>query len=288
VNYLDFIISKTVRKHLKEIGYQPSALETAWLVWQCKNATLQQKHDAWHEIIATTEDCPIPAGDWCGTSPSLHRHLERHMMVEARMMKDFYNNDASRGIYSYALCFEEKDFDWQDDDCLFSDFEACWQAATEKFDLGVRAVRVQKRILNEAISSVWVDFLPSREVVAVSTENDAAFADNLIDEWLDGLHLPIPTPFEKGDILIPAARKAGPHSSFEEICVFDGFKDGCAYGYFTNENGDLCYEQIIHPLNHELFQGTLAAGEKVLYLFSRYLRGEISLMEFLDAKKLSF
>ena len=126
MKYHDFIISKTVSDHLQSIGYQPSALKAAWLVWQCKNATLKQKHDAWREIIATTEDCSIPAGDWRGTSPSLHEHLRKHMDTEQKELDAFYENESGRAVYTYALCYEHEDFEWNDDDCLFSDFDICY------------------------------------------------------------------------------------------------------------------------------------------------------------------
>ena len=37
-----FINSNTIREHLKKLGYQFNTLEAAWLVWQCKNATLAE------------------------------------------------------------------------------------------------------------------------------------------------------------------------------------------------------------------------------------------------------
>ena len=39
-----FINSRDIREHLKKIGYQFTSLEAAWLIWQCKNITLAEKH----------------------------------------------------------------------------------------------------------------------------------------------------------------------------------------------------------------------------------------------------
>ena len=41
-----FINSRDIRKYLKEIGYQFSSLEAAWLVWQNRNISLKDKYAA--------------------------------------------------------------------------------------------------------------------------------------------------------------------------------------------------------------------------------------------------
>ena len=37
-----FIDSKDIREHLRQIGYSFTAPEAAFLVWQCRNATLKE------------------------------------------------------------------------------------------------------------------------------------------------------------------------------------------------------------------------------------------------------
>ena len=251
INVLDFILSGTVRQYLKRIGYAPSPLEKAFIVWQCKNKVLAEKHAAFREIIATTDDCAIPASDWRESIPSLHAHLEKHMAAEQAQLDAFYQNE--NAVYTYSLCFANE-VEWLEDHALFSSFDNCWQAACEDFDIGtLKAIRVEKRLLDTQISSVWVDFSPEKEVVAVSTEDDHVFAEDLIDECFEGLHLPIPLPFKNGDTLVPAERKLGPPSSFEDDCVFDGIDErNYAWGFFTDANGNTVREQIIHPLNHEI------------------------------------
>ena len=251
MNYLDFIISDTVREHLRHIGYTPKPLEASYIVCLCKNKRLKEKHAAFCEILATTEDCAIPASDWRESTPSLHAHLKAHMAAEQAQLDAFYQS--SNAAFSYSLCFADE-VEWLETHALFSSFENCWMAASDDFDIGtVKAVRVEKRILDKQASSVWVDFTPEKEVIAISTENDGAFAEDLIDECFEGLHLPIPLPFQHGDALVPAERKLGPPSSFEDDCVFDGIdENNRAWGFFTDTNGNVVREQIIHPLNHEI------------------------------------
>lgn len=247
----DFIISDTVREHLRHIGYTPKPLEAALIVWQCKNKRLKEKHAAFREILATTEDCAIPASDWRDSIPSLHTQLEKHIAAEQAQLDAFYRSN--NAVFSYSLCFADE-VEWLEDRALFSSFGSCWMAASEDFGLGtLKAIRVEKRLLDTQISSAWVDFTPEKEVISVSTENDGAFAEDLIDECFEGLHLPIPLPFKHGDTLVPAERKLGPPSSFEDTCVFDNIdENNRAWGFFADANGNVVREQIIHPINYEI------------------------------------
>ena len=59
---IEFVNSKDIRDYWKEIDYEPSALESCWLIWQGKNQTLNKKHLAWKNLIDSSTDCSIPAG----------------------------------------------------------------------------------------------------------------------------------------------------------------------------------------------------------------------------------
>lgn len=58
IDFVKFFNSNTVRTHLQRIRYQPTALEAAWLAWQCETISLEEKYTAWQEIIETLPDCP--------------------------------------------------------------------------------------------------------------------------------------------------------------------------------------------------------------------------------------
>ena len=47
-----FVNSKDVREHLKSIDYEFNSLEAAWLIYQCRDAAIDEKHKAWNELIA--------------------------------------------------------------------------------------------------------------------------------------------------------------------------------------------------------------------------------------------
>ena len=66
MNVLKFVNSKDIRKHLRNIGYECSPLEAAWLIYQCRSATVEEKHAAWDKLIETMPDCEVRRGR-CGT-----------------------------------------------------------------------------------------------------------------------------------------------------------------------------------------------------------------------------
>ena len=75
MNIYNFINSRDIAKHLKDIDYQFSTLECAWLVWQSRKHTLKQKHASWQEIIDTMPDCSVEARPKHEGVESLHRYL---------------------------------------------------------------------------------------------------------------------------------------------------------------------------------------------------------------------
>ena len=41
---LQFVNSKDIREYLRTIDYQFNALEAAWLIWQSRNTTVEERH----------------------------------------------------------------------------------------------------------------------------------------------------------------------------------------------------------------------------------------------------
>lgn len=44
-----FVNSKDIREHLRNIGYEFNSLEAAWLIYQCRDAAIDEKHKAWND-----------------------------------------------------------------------------------------------------------------------------------------------------------------------------------------------------------------------------------------------
>ena len=86
-----FVNSKDVREHLRDIGYEFNSLEAAWLIYQCRDAAIDEKHKAWNELIATMPDCPIEKRTNTAAQDSLHAFLRQCM--SNYMNLEFYDKE---------------------------------------------------------------------------------------------------------------------------------------------------------------------------------------------------
>ena len=129
MDVLRFINSNALREHLKEINYEFSGFEAAWLVWNCRTATLVERHAAWREIIETYPDeeyCFRPK-DGVPKKIYLHSFLEMYMKLEQKREK-------TEGL---VRCFLSMEFDlpfpFFTGDILYSPEGGMLNASTEPF-----------------------------------------------------------------------------------------------------------------------------------------------------------
>lgn len=94
-----FINSKDIRNYLKEINYEFTPIETAWLIWQCEHTTLTKKQNVWQEMINTIPDCPVD----CSFKKinSLHSFLKDAIALENKTIDNFYKEEKDAVYYFY-------------------------------------------------------------------------------------------------------------------------------------------------------------------------------------------
>ena len=110
MDILHYINSSDVRHYLEEINYSFTPVEAAWIVAQCERITLQDRHDAWQEIIDTMPDCRLESiahYSKNGLFDSLHTVLHKLIMIDNRILSDFYHRD-DNAVYKYAVNDKEK------------------------------------------------------------------------------------------------------------------------------------------------------------------------------------
>ena len=97
-----FINSRDIRDYLKEIGYEFSSLEGAWLIGNCMGITLEKRHAAWRELIRAMPDMKIEKRLNTRAWPSLHDYLEKRMTYESRLNEAFLTKEEG-AVYSCAV-----------------------------------------------------------------------------------------------------------------------------------------------------------------------------------------
>lgn len=282
MDILKFINSKDIRNHLEKIGYEFNSLEAAWLIYQCRSATVKEKHKAWNELIKTMPDCRIEERWFTPGQESLHEFLKKYMELEDGFINDFYDekhtdtfDDEKPYIYS---------FEYINDDCshymcdgIFSRFDAIYETALEPDDavVKIRCIRTQLDC-----PDIWqrAELTPSFEFLSI----DPGRIENDTDKeifWLvfEGLWFDFPVPFSEGDVLWNPNQ---PHSFCGGPFVFRAKSldtredketanlhrlygdttDMCVCGSFLNEDGSIYNEVTCNYMDLEYYDTSLLTG----------------------------
>ena len=216
MNYDRFIDSADVRDFLAQKQSAFSPLEAAFVVWQSRFATLEEKHAAWREITETMPDTEIPYEKWKAPRKSLHAFLRDYIALEERLLNEFYNLD-NRAAYNYYepeyngtdLLIDHRGIYYDLEACL-TDALAAAQATESPFPFwerkGTAVYLYRLDLTNGARLRAGFDF--RRKPTSIRPEHDLWVAD---EDLLYGSFLPLareepfpfpfPLPFKKGDIL---------------------------------------------------------------------------------------
>ena len=132
MNLYNVINSTSVGKHLENIGYNFSALESAFLIYYSKRVTLKEKHALWNELIATMVDTPIEKRPNTIPQDSLHEYLKRYMSVENSIIDRFYASEKDT-FYTYDF-YCNGDRSWCDHNGLYKSVDDCLTALEKNSD----------------------------------------------------------------------------------------------------------------------------------------------------------
>lgn len=288
----DFINSKDIRTHWEKIGYTTSPLEAAWLIWQSKNHTLQEKHTAWQELIDTTPDCEISTYRY---ENGLHSFLEAYMAVERSLIADFGKREEN-AVYTYAPITDRR----YSSGVFFHTFEEAYaDACKQEYDHGTDCLAfVKAYIVGTPKKEITVLWNKDKKVTGVdefhylSEKNEA---DLNIFTVFEDLWFKFPVPFQKGDLVRRATGKYDSQESYDtfvltKLCTewedcdrrLRCCMDMIASGYFADENGNF-YGECIHAyMDLEYAKNRLKPHERILIPLSRHMTGKTDIVKTLE------
>ena len=293
----DFIDSPDIRQHLEQIGYKPSPLEMASLIWQSNNHDLLQKQSAFWTLIDNTDDCPIPGGLHGEGQESLHEFLIRYMQLQIHLSSDF-DKEEPNAVYSYRMYLDDDgDREWHSSSPLFHTFEEAYEhAQSEAIPLSPNFVEFVKTYIGKEEKQIFVRLNHEKRLVRVDENHYLSPEEHEIyHEVFAGMWFSFPHPFEKGDILRQAdclyRHPYEPPFVMTSICTEDEreYCDGSdmtAHGYFLERDGHIYRECVHNYMNLERVPPEMARRERMLVPLSRYLKGEIDLALLLGAHKI--
>lgn len=299
MDILRFINSKDIRKHLNSVGYRFNSLETAWLIYQCRDATIKEKHKAWNELIETMPDCSIE--ERLNTIPqdSLHAFLKKYMELEDKLINEFYDekhtdtfDDDKPFVFKFEYFYENgSKYDWE---TVFSRFDAIYENIMEPEEdvISIRCTKMQLDRLNTWQIAYLTPTFDILEIDPGRIKNN----DESDIYWgvFEGLWFDFPTPFHKGDIVCDPERVkpdklCGGPFVLTEVCL-DRIKrdktkeqirargdttDMCVAGYFLNEDGSIYGEVTWNYMDLEFYEKELKGPQRTLIALSNFIKGEI-------------
>lgn len=305
-----FINSKAISDHCRKIAHQFTPLEMAYLVHECDWLNIPQKHEAFREIIAEQPDMEVVERTWTPHFESLHHFLRTYMELENKYLDAFYQEEPNC-VYSFEVLYSG-DADYTEDDRIYHSFASCYKAVKQDIDelveyykrsnIDIRPldIKVRKQWFNNdgdeqgKYITVCVDYdnnpteIWDSRAVTSSEDSDILCA-------FDGLWPEIPTPFQKGDILVARSKR----NSDEEPFILDSIpywdEDGkhaesianmrengdstdlITWVYEQNEEGSVFCDHGPSYLELEYYDRELSGTEKILLAVSSYIKGELSL-----------
>lgn len=207
MNYYNFVNSRDIKDYLKEIKYEFSPLEKAYIVYQSNHHTIKEKFDAFQDIIDNDIDCKIKKRFNCRYYPSLKEFLRNYMGLFEKLINRFYKNERNC-VYEAEVLFKSDD-EFCDCDFIASSFSKMEAYLNDDLkDDEFKVVRIKKYYLNKKRSYIEVDFSQQGEIVGFYHTMSGLFNNKEEDLLMafDGMWFDIPTPFKKGDLLVYAER----------------------------------------------------------------------------------
>ena len=215
------INSKAISDHCRKIGHQFTPIEMAYLINENNSLTIAQKHEAFRAIIANQPDMEVVERPWTLYSDSLHMFLQTYMALQNKYIEIFYQADTNT-VYSYEILYNG-DNNYSTDSHLYFDLDSCYLAFVadiEEMEAFYKEGESKVFPLEIRVKKQWINHLWNEEAKYMILCLDAKYnptciweehgiisrEDNEILYAFEGLWPEIPTPFQKGDILVTRDR----------------------------------------------------------------------------------
>ena len=195
-----FIDSSAMRMYLKEQDFPFSTQEAAFLVYNCKTATLAEKAQAWEEIIRTMPNCSMEKRLNMEAIPDFHAFLRHCITLLPRQALQFQEADGCVYLYEDAS-FSEKAY--RAESRPFGSYDRCREACMEQMrEEGWDRTRIRKYKLDKTEYDIG-------DACYLNVNGDVLCCDIYGEEGkayeplsvFEEMWMEFPTPFHAGDLV---------------------------------------------------------------------------------------
>ena len=315
MDILKFINSNAVRNHLREINYEFSPVESAFIVWQSEYCSMDERHDAWKYIIdnsaeenvfdSVTEIYKKDLQECYGNKFGLHEYLRCYINKDERLAK-LALTDEENVVFSFETYCSD-DSDTCEDGRLFTNVKNLMIAIDEEVsdmqEYGLKWIFIKKRWIDTEEKYIELKLKADKSLYRIEgNKNVCEEYDLCLEEVFDGMWFKIPIPFKKGDILCRNVGEGMRYISKETPFVLDNVcywgiedvedaktrhawcsADMLAAGYFITPDAQIYWDYLHNYLDLEYYDEELTGIHRTLKAMSSYMKNEIDMGLMMDA-----
>lgn len=308
MNAIDFINSKDIREYLEKIEYKFTPLQSTYII-DCSKKPLTEKHEAFRELIANTDDCEIKERRNFESFKSLHKFLEAYIEHQECLTKALYEEEPG-SVYCYAYVDRRgyfRDYDvYNCYNACFDDAKHLLMSENEKAE-EITKFYIHKKVFKsqfaEAADVIEAEYNSGFELVNIKLNFDAD-KEKYKCPWknynlFEYLWVNIPVPFKKGDIIINRYDRVSENEPMVYTGLITDYKrtesdekhesrirryedegdetDMCYYAISVNDTLNVWDDHHTSYLNIEYYNEELTGRYRMLKPISSYMKEEISM-----------
>lgn len=272
INIFDYINSKDIANHLKNIGYQFSTLEMVWIISNHTNLTYDKRKELYLEIITSYKNIELSSKYTENRSyKTLSAYLDLYIKESDKAIESFKKEDPGC-VYKYIEYTKNGKYVSEDLYTTYNElidnldpFDDSYYIECIKFNTNTKEYINVLYNIDKSIHSYYADY--SNKVI------DTTLLENLC--------LNIPLPFKYGDLIYSKTNS--------EVYVYEGNNlEEDKYGIIEDLDISDMYLSIIklkdnstiidsENLNHcidiEYYTGVIEGRNKILKSISDYYKG---------------
>ena len=295
-----YLNSPDVAEHCRKLNHPFNALESAFIVNDCRSINIDEKHRLFNEIMNTMPDVTIRKHLYDDDNdPSFFNHLRKEIEQEESLLIRFMNGE-NNAVYTFSF-YDPNDEDHTRDDDIYSSYKNALAAVKDH-----QAQRKQRYTylitMKKPDQKDWITCILNNDL-------DICFIHTDSERLLDQFWVYIPTPFQKGDLLCGVGgsfvypvmessnvmvltelaywRRKRDSDPNEYIKTGADSSDMTAYGYWLDDRGYI-YDECIHAYhNLQYYRGEIHPRKCIRYsgytkdlrllkAVSAYMKGEIN------------
>lgn len=295
-----YLNSPDVAEHCRKLNHSFNALESAFIVNDCRSVNIEEKHRLYSEIMNTMPDVTIRKHLYDeDNDPSFYNHLRKEIEREKSLLFRFIYGE-NNAVYTFRFYDPEGEDSIRDDE-IYSSYNNAMAAAKKHQKKSERRYiyLITMKILNQE----------DRLICILNNDLDICFIQTASEPLLNQFWVYIPTPFQKGDLLCGVGgsfaypvlessrvmvltdlaywRRKRDSEPNEYIKTGADSSDMTAYGYWLDGRGYI-YDECIHAYhNLQYYRGEIHPRKCIRYsgytkdlrllkAISAYMKGKIN------------